>query len=120
MISGQLWKLIDGKFVNKSNIWKSNDKWSFKPAEGTMVYIENVSKSKVLGTENDLVIEEKFVENKREQIWEISKEGVVNSESYFTLKNLAIQKILTAVSAKKLELKDMLQDSKLFHCSASY
>ena len=118
MISGQLWKLIDGKFVNKSNIWKSNDEWSFKPAEGPMVYIENISKSKVLGTENDLVIEEKFVENKREQIWEISKEGVVNSESYFTLKNLAIQKILTAVSAKKLELKGMLQDSKSFHCSA--
>ena len=113
LISGQLWKLVNGKFANKSNIWKSNDEWSFKPAEGTMVYIENVSKSKVLGTENDLVIEEKFVENKREQIWEISKEGVANSESCFTLKNLATQKFLTAVSGKRLEVKGMHQDSKL-------
>ena len=104
-ILAQLWNLIDNKLVNKSNLWKSIDKWTFKPAEDLMVYIENTSKSEVLGIVDDAVTLEKLVPNNPGQMWEISNEGVANYKSYFILKNSASQKVLTAVSAKKLETK---------------
>ena len=48
---------------------------------------------------------EKLVENNPAQMWEIGNEGVANNEGYFTLKNSSSQKVLTAVSARNLEMK---------------
>ena len=41
-------------------------------------------------------------------MWEISNVGVANNEGYFTLKNSASKKVLTAASAKKLEMKGII------------
>ena len=104
---GQLWNLINGKLANKSSVWKSNNEWFFKPAEGSLVFVEN-SKSNVLGVEGHAVVVQKFSENNHEQMWEISNAGVANNEGYFTLKNSASKKVLTAASAKKLEMKGII------------
>ena len=99
--------MINGKLANKSSVWKSNDEWFFKPAEGSLVFVEN-SKSNVLGVEGLAVVVQKFSENNHEQMWEISNVGVANNEGYFTLKNSASKKVLTAASAKKLEMKGII------------
>ena len=54
----QLWKL-DGRILkNKANLWVSTDEWNIKTNDD-FVYIENVSKNKVLGsTDYDDIIEE--------------------------------------------------------------
>ena len=105
LILGQLWNLIDGKLVSKSNFWKSKNQWTFKPAEGSLVFVESSSKSEVLGIIDDAVIVEKLAQNNPGQMWEITNEGVANNDGYFTLTNSASRKVLTAVSAKNLEMK---------------
>ena len=105
LILGQLWKLINEKLVNKSKLWKPRDEWTLKPAENSMFYIENASKLEVLGVIDDTIIVEKLVENNPAQMWEIDNEGVANNEGYFTLRNSSSQKVLTAVSARNLEMK---------------
>ena len=44
---------------NKGGLWKSNDLWNFTTKDN-LIYIENISKTKVLGTTNG-----KFVKNKK-------------------------------------------------------
>ena len=46
VLAWNLMDLINGKLVNKSNFWKSNNEWAFEPAEGSMVFVKNVSKAK--------------------------------------------------------------------------
>ena len=87
------------------NIWKSNDEWIFKPIEELLVYVENVTKSQVLGTEGNEVTMEKLTHNNQKQMWEISNKGLSKNEKYFILKNFASQKVLTAVSTKSLQIK---------------
>ena len=59
--------------------------WNFKSKHDDLIYIENISKAKFLGTTIDgKVILEDFEENKAGQLWEI---GTPNSEGYFTLTN---------------------------------
>ena len=59
-----------------------------------MIYIENDSYNKVLGTSNGAkVIEEEYEEGKTEQLWKIGKP---NAEGYFTLENHKVPKLLTA------------------------
>ena len=70
-----------------------------------MIYIENTSKTKILGsTSNGTVIEEVKVEDKPEQLW---KEGEPDAEGYFTLQNSGEPKVLTAISESSLEIKGM-------------
>ena len=85
---------------NKGNIYLSNEKWKLK-SKGTLFYIENSSKNKILAVgDDDNVNEEVLVRNDTKQLW---NKGVANSEGYFTLTNS--QKVLTAVSVNCIKIK---------------
>ena len=101
----QRWKLDSntGKLENKEGVWKSDGDWEFKPQINGLIYIENTSKTKVLGSTSDgKVIEEVKVEGKAEQLW---KKGEPDAEGYFTLQNSGEPKVLTAISESSLEIK---------------
>ena len=88
---------------NKEGAWKSDDDWEFKPQINGLIYIENTSKTKVLGSTSDgKVIEEVKVEGKAEQLW---KKGEPDAEGYFTLQNSGEPKVLTAISESSLKIK---------------
>ena len=68
-----------------------------------MIYIENTSKTKVLGAASDgKVIQEFSVEGKANQLW---KKGKPDAEDYYTLENSGKPKFLTAISESGLEIK---------------
>ena len=48
----QLWKLNNKKRLKNKGFWSSNEEWSFRTKED-LVYIENISKTKVLGATSD-------------------------------------------------------------------
>ena len=80
----------------------SDEQWDFKP-KGDLIYIENISKTKVLGTTNhSRVILENFEADKPGQLWKI---GDPNAEGYFTLENHKVPKAISATSSTSLELK---------------
>ena len=88
---------------NKAGLWKSVDSWNFKTKDDDLIYIENTSKTKVLGATRDgKVIQEVSVEGKANQLW---KKGKPDAEDYFTLENSGEPKLLTAVSESGLEIK---------------
>ena len=115
----KLWKLDGDKLQNKafphtwtgtSPTWDINgmtmrdnfDKWNFKTKDD-LIYIENVSKRRVLGTTSDgKVILEDIEEGKIEQLW---KKGEPNAEGYFTLENYKVPMVLTAISSRISEIK---------------
>ena len=93
--------------LNKEGLWMSDDEWNFKTIrfiyQGELICIENINKTKVLGTKNNSkVILKNFEENKPEQLW---KKGEPNAEGYFTLENYKVSKFMTATSSTSLELK---------------
>ena len=92
---GQLWKFNGTNLKNKLSMWKSDDCWALNPLrgrKGNQFYIENTSKDQVLGLVDGNV---ELVQDGRGQAWE---KGEPNTEGYFTLTNLASQKVLSAVS----------------------
>ena len=100
--------------MTNKGIWHSNDKWNFKNYnDDTMIYIENMSKNKVLGVKNccndDKVIEEPMIKCKLGQLWE---KGNADKDGYFTLRNSESAMILTAISTKSLAIKGNI---KTFH-----
>ena len=99
--SGQLWKLNGTKLFNKANLWNSTDEWNLR-AEGKMVYVENTSKNKFLGTFDDVFHDETLLLNSVGQMW---KMGIATNEGYFTLLDPDSQKVLTASSSHCLEIK---------------
>ena len=101
--SGQRWKLDDNMLKNKAGLWKSVDSWIFQTKEDDLMYIENTSKTRVLGVTSDgKIIQEVFVEGKADQLW---KKGNPDAEGYFTLENSGVPKIITAISENGLEIK---------------
>ena len=102
----QTWKLDDNILKNKAELWKSVDSWIFKTKDDDMIYIENTSKTRVLGATSDgKVIFEDFKEGKALQLW---KKLEIDAEYYFTLENSGVPKFLTAISAgseSSLEIK---------------
>ena len=67
-----------------------------------VIYIENISKTKVLGTSIDgEVILEDFDESKVQQLWKKGK----TQEGFFTLENAKIPMLMTAISSSVLQLK---------------
>ena len=64
-----------------------------------MVYIENATKNKYLGFEENVV---KFVEENKGNKWE---KGDSTKDGYFTLTHPSSQKLLTAASTEHLETK---------------
>ena len=98
---------------NKAEIWKSNDAWGIKKTKETptLMYIENISKNKVLGSTSDCkVILQDFAEDNPKQLWK----GMPDTEGYFVLENFELPMVLTAVSLNSLELKGLIamQESK--------
>merc|ERR1719362_410600 len=116
---GQRWKLDDNKKLeNKEGVWKSDDSWIFKPKDDDLIYIENISNTKVLGATSDgKVILEDFEEGKAHQLW---KKGELDAEDYFTLENSGVPKVLTAISESRLEIKDLLYREISTHCTKDY
>ena len=101
----QRWKLDGPMLKNKEGAWKSDDDWEFKPQINGLIYIENTSNTKVLGSTSDgKVIEEVKEVGKAEQLW---KKGQPDAEGYFTLQNSGEPKVLTAISESSLEIKGM-------------
>ena len=87
---------------NKNGLWWSKEKWNFKTKDD-LIYIENISKTKVLeATSDGKVIQEFSVEGKANQLW---KKGKPDAEDYFTLVNSGEPKVLTAISESGLEIK---------------
>jgi hypothetical protein len=69
------------------------------------MYIQNVSKSKVLAATNDCkVILQDFAEDNPKQLWK----GRPDTEGYFVLENCEIPLVLTAVSSCRLEIKGLI------------
>ena len=102
-ISGQKWKLDNNLLKNKAGLWKSTDLWTFTTKDNDFIYIENTSKTKVLGATSDgKVIQEVFVEDKADQLW---KKGKPDAEGYFTLENSGLPKLITAISEIGLKIK---------------
>ena len=79
-----------------------------------MIYIENMSKNKVLGvmSNDDKVIEEPMVKFKLGQLWE--KENA-DREGSFILRNSESTLILTAISANRLAIKGNIKNSVTFY-----
>ena len=77
--------------------------WIFKTNDDGLIYIENTSKTKVLGvTNDDKVILEDFEEGNACQLW---KKGKLDAEDYFTLENSGMPLVLTAISESSLEIQ---------------
>ena len=79
--------------------------WIFRPKDDDLIYIENTSKTKVLGaTSDDKVILEDLEEGKAHQLW---KKGEHDHDAgdYFTLEKFGVLKVLTAISESSLEIK---------------
>ena len=77
--------------------------WIFKTKDDDLIYIENTSKTKVLGATSDgKVIQEVFVDGKADQLW---KKGKPDAEGYFTLENSGVPKVITAISESSLKIK---------------
>ena len=53
-------------------------------------------------TSDGKVIQEVFVEGKANQLW---KKGKTDAEGYFTLQNVGVPKVITAISESGLEIK---------------
>ena len=88
--------------INKEGLWISDEAWNFK-IKNDLVYIENISKAKVLeATIDGEVIFEDFKENKAEQLW---KKVNYFTEGYFTLENFKVPKVMTANSSSILQIE---------------
>ena len=88
----------------EDQLWMSDEEWNFNQTKDDLIYIENISKTKVLGATNDgKVILVDFQENKAEQLW---KKGEPDTEGYFSLENYyVLPKFMTAISESGLEIK---------------
>ena len=71
--------LTSNKRLKNQGIWRSTEKWKFKPKDDShLIYIENISKNKVLeATIDGKVTYKNFEEGKAEQLW---KKGVPDAE----------------------------------------
>jgi hypothetical protein len=94
--------LDNGTLKNNENQWTSTDGWNIK-TEGKFVFIENTSKNKVWGTtKKGVVKDEKILESKIDQLW---IQGKPNTEGYFTLKSSVCQRVVKAVSQRRIQVK---------------
>ena len=71
--------MTDNKRLKNKGLWRSSEKWKFKPKDGSnLIYIENISQTKVLEAKIGGNVEyENFEEGKAEQLW---KKGVPDAE----------------------------------------
>ena len=78
--------------------------WNFNPKGNGLIWIENTSKTKVLGAIKDgEVILEDSEDGNAQQLW---RKGELDAEGYFALENSGVlPKVLTAISEDVLEIK---------------
>ena len=98
--------LNDTTFINKANVWQSDDEWkllTINDGTSTSIYIANLSNNTVLGIENfdDTVVAKNFDQYKFEEAW---IKGEPDNQGFFTLTNMKSRKILTAISAQILKV----------------
>ena len=87
---------------NNANLWTPNDELEVE-FKNKYILIRNSSNTKVLAVRNEPdLVEEDFEEGKDEQLW-TQKDS--NTDGFFTLKNLKVQKYLTAVSESTLQVR---------------
>ena len=85
-----------------ANLWTPNDELEVE-FKTNYILIRNSSNTKVLAVRNEPdLVEEDFEEGKDEQLW-IREDS--NTDGFFTLKNLKVQKYLTAVSESTLQVR---------------
>ena len=100
--SSQLWKSDDNILENNANVWTPNDELEVE-FKNKYILIRNSSNLRVLAVRNEPdLVEENFEEGKDEQLW---IQGDSNTDGFFTLKNLKVQKYLTAVSESTLQVR---------------
>ena len=100
--SSQLWKSDDNILKNNANVWTTNDELEVE-FKNKYILIRNSSNLRVLAVRNEPdLVEENFDEGKDEQLW---IQGDNNADGFFTLKNLKVQKYLTAVSERTLQVR---------------
>jgi hypothetical protein len=88
--------------LKNKGLWNSDEEWNFKTKED-LIYIENISKTKVLGTTTDgEVVLEDFEQDVEKQLW---KKGEPDAEGYFTLESCNVVKVMTAISESGLKIK---------------
>ena len=98
--------LNDTTFINKANVWQSDDEWkllTINDGTSTSIYIANMSNNTVLGIDpfSDTVIAKNFDQYKFEEAW---IKGEPDNQGFFTLTNMKSRKILTAISAQILKV----------------
>ena len=87
---------------NNANLWTPNDELEVE-FKTKYILIRNSSNTKVLAVRNEPdLVEEDFEEGKDEQLW---TPGDSNTDGFFNLKNLKVQKYLTAVSENTLQVR---------------
>ena len=85
-----------------ANLWTPNDELEVE-FKTNYILIRNSSNTKVLAVRNEPdLVEEDFEEGKDEQLW---TPGDSNTDGFFNLKNLKVQKYLTAVSESTLQVR---------------
>ena len=109
--------------LNKKGVWTSDDEWNFKTKDD-LIYIENISETKVLGTVmiqlfghfTVKVILGDFIKDETRStfypyFYQLWKKGEPDAEGYYTLENYVwsrdygLPMIMTAISSQSLELK---------------
>ena len=85
--------------------------WNFKPKDDLM-YIESISKAKILGiTDDNKVILEDFEEGKAGQLW---IKGVTNVDGYFILENSKVPKVMTTgISTETLKIQGNIHQRRI-------
>ena len=87
---------------NNANSWTPNDELEVE-FKNEYILIRNSSNLMVLAVTNEPDLDEQnFEEGKNEQLW--TREDS-NTDGFFTLKNLKVQKYLTAVSESTLQVR---------------
>ena len=106
--------------LNKKGLWTSDDEWNFKTKDD-LIYIENISETKVLGTVMTSIVGHftvkvilgDFVKDETRYPWfyQLWKKGEPDAEGYYTLENYVwsrdygLPMIMTAISSMSLEVK---------------
>ena len=112
ILDPQLWTMIGSKLINKEGLWTSNDDWEVLEKEDTKICIVN-SKHQALSAKHNSVKERVLEQDNLGQLW---KKGVPNSEGYFTLTSVTSPKVLTASPAKKLEVRAIIKGQNNLNC----
>jgi hypothetical protein len=109
--------------LNKKGVWTSDDEWNFKTKDD-LIYIENISGTKGLGTVMTSIVDHftvkvilgDFINDETRStfypyFYQLWKKGEPDAEGYYTLENYVwsrdygLPMIMTAISSQSLELK---------------